>query len=120
MPFGIDRQTEAASSIGGMRAHIALPTLIVSFSRRHDMQATPSIPAPAIAQRASVYWLLVPVALIAAATAWSPTSPPTVESAIAPPPVVAAGPAATGDTSVPNASQVSFKDDGLEEPAPTF
>ena len=84
------------------------------------MQATPSIPAPAIAQRASVYWLLVPVALFAAATAWSPTSPPTSESAVAPPPVVATGPEATGDTSVPSASQVSFKDDGLEEPTPTF
>jgi hypothetical protein len=84
------------------------------------MQATPSIPAPAFAQRASVYWLLVPVALIAVAAAWSPTSPPTLETAIAPPPVVAAVPAAAGDTSVPDASQVTFKDDGLEGPAPTF
>lgn len=84
------------------------------------MQATPSIRSPAIAQRASVYWLLVPVALIAVAAAWWPTATPTVESAMAPPPVVAAVPEATGDTSVPNASQVSFKDDGLEEPAPTF
>jgi hypothetical protein len=34
--------------------------------------------------------------------------------------VVAAMSAVTGDTSVPNASEVSFKDDGLQEAAPTF
>jgi hypothetical protein len=90
------------------------------FSRRHDMQATPSIPVPAKAPRASVYWLLALVPLLAVAAAWSPTSTPTVDSAVAPPPAVAAAPAITGDTSVPKASRVSFKDEGLEEPAPTF
>jgi hypothetical protein len=97
--------------------HIALPTLTLSFSRRHGMQANPSIPGPAKAPRASVYWLIVPMTLLAIAAAWTPASLPIVESTVTPLPVV---PAVTRDTSVPDASQLSFKDDGLEEPAPTF
>jgi hypothetical protein len=84
------------------------------------MQATRSIPVPAKTRRASELWLLVPVALVAAAAAWWPASPTAVEEAVAPQPVMPALPAPGGDTSVPDASQVQFKDDAFEEPAPTF
>jgi hypothetical protein len=67
-----------------------------------------------------MYWLIVPMTVLAAAAAWAPASFPIVESTAAPLPVVAAMSAVTGDTSVPNASEVLFKDDGLQEAAPTF
>ncbi|MEO7855154.1 MAG: hypothetical protein ABIR94_23320 [Rubrivivax sp.] len=84
------------------------------------MQATPSIPVLEQTPRASEFWLLVPVALVAAAAVWWPVSPTGIEEAVAPQPVEMALPAIGGDISVPNASQVRFKDDAFEEPAPTF
>lgn len=87
------------------------------------MQATRSIPASAQAPRASEYWLLVPVALVAAAAALWPASPDSDEVVAAPQPVVSATTAwsvPVGDSPVPDASRVQFKDDAAEEPAPTF
>ncbi|MEO6065836.1 MAG: hypothetical protein ABIP49_08685 [Lysobacterales bacterium] len=85
------------------------------------MQAIPSFPVPAKSPRVSEYWLLVPVVLAAAAAAWWPASPPAVvEMAMAPQPAMAAVSAANNDASVPAASTVTFKDDTLAEPAPTF
>ncbi len=84
------------------------------------MQTIPSIHVPSSAPRVSPYWLLAVVVLAAAAAALWPASPAVDASAIEPLPTVAALSAPSGDTSVPDASKVTFKDDTSGEPAPTF
>ncbi|MEO5696526.1 MAG: hypothetical protein ABIQ60_05255 [Burkholderiaceae bacterium] len=85
------------------------------------MQISSSIPGSSNPPRAPEYWLLVPVALVAAAAAWWPSSPVTIDAPPAQPTVAfAVLPAPGNDASVPNASEVRFNDETSDEPTATF
>lgn len=86
------------------------------------MRISSPIPGSSNPPRAPEYWLLLPVALVAAAAAWWPWSPVTIDAPPAPPTVAAFAvlPAPGNDTSVPNASEVRFNGETSDEPTATF